>query len=162
MTTKNCPNCSEEVPAVANLCKHCFHDFRVPVVKRASPIWTLLLFTIAVAIAASAAYGYRHSLYARSKISIDQETKSIVFTTTDTEGTEATRVYFKDIAGIEYRKNAKPRPFEVVVRTTSGRSFVYSQSSDPLDFQARQLSDTVGQPLSTQDEYRKPDVLTRE
>ena len=161
MSTKICPNCNAEVASVANLCKHCFHDFHTPVVKKKSPWWTLLFLACGTAIVSAMAFGYMADQKKVFNITIDQETQSIVFTTRYADRTEAERVYFKDISSIEYKMNARPRPFEVDVVTVRGDRFVYQQSSDPIEFEARQLSEITGKPYLTKDEYIAPDVLKK-
>ena len=52
MNTKICPNCNAEVPGVAHLCKHCFHDFHVVMPKRKSPLFTLLFLAVTVGVGA--------------------------------------------------------------------------------------------------------------
>jgi ribosomal protein L40E len=158
VTTKYCPNCNAEVPSVANLCKHCFHDFNVVPPKKKSPLWTLLFLANGCAIVSALAFGYMHDQNKTFKISVDQETKSIVFTTTYADHTEADRVYFKDIATIDYVKNTQPRPFEIDVVTVKGDRYVYQQSSDPLDFQAHQLSELLDKPVSTKDTVEMPTI----
>jgi hypothetical protein len=146
---KSCPNCNAEVPAVANLCKHCFHDFHTVVAKRKSPLWPVLFFALGSALVSAAAYAHIHSVNRTSKVSIDGETERIVFTTVYASGPESTQVFFKDVATVEYVMDASPRPFEVAVVTSSGERHVMSQADDSLDFKARQLSEMLGKPLVT-------------
>ena len=58
MSTKICPNCNAEVPGVAHLCKHCFHDLHVVVPKRKSPLFPILFFAVGSALVSAMAYGY--------------------------------------------------------------------------------------------------------
>ena len=157
MSTKICPSCQTEVPALANLCKHCFHDFHLPVVKRSSPLWTILFLAVGTAIVTAMAYGYIQSQQHTQNISIDPETKSIVFTTTWSDHTEANRVFYKDIDRIEYVKNAHPRPFEIAIVTTDGDRYIYQQSADPLAYPAKQLGDTIGHRVETIDTSGRDD-----
>ena len=50
METKTCPGCSEDVPAEAARCKHCFHDFNAVQEKKTSPVLTLLALFAAMAV----------------------------------------------------------------------------------------------------------------
>lgn len=161
MSTKICPNCNAEVPSVAHLCKHCFHDFHVVMPKRKSPLFPVLLFAAGSAIVAAIAYGYMHDANRTYNISLDQETESIVFTTVYSDRTEADRVYFKDISTIEYVKNTSPRNFEVAVLTTKGERFIYMQSDEPLEYQGSQLADGLKKPMITRDESGAPDVANK-
>jgi ribosomal protein L40E len=162
VSTKICPNCNAEVPGVANLCKHCFHDFNVVVPKKKSPLFTLLFLAVGTAIVSAGAYGYIYSQNKTYKISVDQETKSIVFTTKYADHVETDRVMFKDVASVEYVKNAEPRPFEVAVVTARGDRYVYQQGDDPLDYQARQLATLMDKPLAEKDNYEAPTVLKKQ
>ena len=152
MSTKICPNCNAEVPSVAHLCKHCFHDFHQVVPKKKSPLFTVLFLAVGTALVSAGVYGYVHTQNRTSKISVDQETQSIVFTTTYADHTEADRVYFKDVSMVEYVKNTSPRPFEVAVVTTKGARYVYQQADEPIEFQATQLADVIKRPVVTKDE----------
>ena len=158
MSTKICPNCENSVPAVANLCKHCFHDFHVVVPKKKSPLFPILLFAVGSALVSAMAYGYIHSQNRTFNISIDQETESMVFTTVFSDRTEAERVYWKDVSTIEYVKNTSPRPFEVAVLTTRGDRFIYLQSGEPAEYQAQQLADSIKRPMIVRDDSGAPAI----
>jgi uncharacterized protein (UPF0333 family) len=160
LSTKVCPNCSAEVTSVANLCKYCFHDFNVVIPKKKSALFTVLFLAVGTAIVSAMAFAYIHDQNKTFKISVDQETKSIVFTTTYSDHTEADRVYFKDINAVEYVKNAQPRPFEVAILTGNKR-YVFEQSSDPLDYKAKTLAEQLGAPYSEKDDYVPPAVLEK-
>ncbi len=161
MSTKICPNCNAEVPSVAHLCKHCFHDFHVPQPKRKSPLFPILFFAVGSALVSALAYGYIHGQNKTYNISLDQETESIVFTTVYTDRTEAERVYWKDVSTVEYVKNTSPRPFEVAVVTTKGVRHIYMQGDDPLDYQAQQLADGIKRPVVVRDESGAPDIASK-
>lgn len=152
MSTKICPNCNAEVPSVAHLCKHCFHDFHVVVPKKKSPLFTILFLAVGTALVSAGAYGYIHSQNRMSKISVDEETESIVFTTTYADRTEADRVFWKDVSMVEYVKNTSPHQFEVVVVTQKGERHVYQAGNEPLDYPAQQLADVIKRPMVVKDE----------
>lgn len=159
MSTKICPNCGAEVPSVANLCKHCFHDFNVVVPPKKSPLFTVLFLAFGMAIVSAIVFGYVKGQHRTYNISVDQETQSIVFTTKYADRTEAERVFFKDVATVEYVTNTYPMPFEVAILTNDGERHVYQRSVDPLDFQARQLGEYLSKPVVTRSEYEAPGVL---
>lgn len=158
MTTKFCPNCNAEVPGIANLCKQCFHDFNVATPKKKSALFTILFLLNGMAIVTAIAFAYIHDQQQTSQISVDEETKSIVFTTMRATGPDVDRVYFKDVTSVEYLKNTQPRPFEIAILTTRGERHVYEQSSDPLDFQARQLAEQLDKPLTEKDTVEMPTI----
>ncbi len=156
MSTKFCPNCGAEVPAIANLCKHCFHDFNVKLPKKKSPWWSLLFLFFGCSIVLAMAFAYVNDAQRSYRVAVDEETASMVFTTTFGNGsTSAERVYFKDISKIEYVKNTRPRPFEIAVITVSGDRLVYQQGADDLDLAALALRDMTGRPLEERDEYAR-------
>jgi hypothetical protein len=161
LSTKTCPNCNAEVPTVANLCKHCFHDFHMVVAKRKSPVFPILLFAAGTGIVTALTYGYVHTQHRTSRISVDAETESIVFTTTYASGTEVDRVYFKDVSNVEYVMNTRPRPFEVAIVTSHGDRFVYKQGEDPLDHVARTLGELIEKPVITKNEVETPNTIKK-
>lgn len=159
MSTKICPNCGAEVPSAANLCKHCFHDFNVVIPPRKSPLFTVLFLLFGMAIVSAAVFGFVKGQHRTYNISVDQETQSIVFTTKYADHTEAERVYFTDVASVEYVTNTYPMPFEVAIVTNKGARHVYQRSVDPLDFQASQLGEYLNKPVVTRSDYEAPGVL---
>lgn len=156
MSTKVCPNCGAEVPSVANLCKHCFHDFNMVVPKRKSPWFTLLVLAASTAIVAALAFSYIHSQSRTFKISVNKETEQIVFVTKYADHTESDTVPFKDVSAVEYVMNAHPRPFEIAILTTRGDRYVYQQGDDQLDLAAQKLGEFLGKPVVTRDQYDHP------
>jgi hypothetical protein len=157
LSTKVCPNCGTEVPSVANLCKHCFHDFNMVVAKKQSPWFTLLVLAASTAIVAAIAFSSMHK-QGRTKISVNKETEQIVFVTKYADHTESDTVAFKDVSAIEYVMNARPRPFEIAILTTRGERFVYQQADEPIDVDARQLGEFLGKPVVDKDLYDVPAV----
>ena len=64
------------------------------------------------------AFAWQHSAGASLRVTVDEETESIVFTTTYADRTEADRVPFKDISSIELNRNASPLRNEIEVIST--------------------------------------------
>ncbi len=151
MSTKICPNCSAEVPAIANLCKHCFHDFHYVPPKKKSPLWTVLFLILGTSVVAAMVFAHIYSRQKVMHISLDRETKSIVFTTKYPDRTDADRVNFGDIASVEYLKNATGKPYQVWVVTTSSKRFLYAESNDMLTTEAHRLAETISRPLVERD-----------
>lgn len=148
MSHKICPNCNAEVPSVANLCKHCFHDFHTVVAKRSSPLWPVLFLAFGSGVVSAMAYQSMHADSRTSRVAIDGETERIVFTDVYSDGPVSQQVFFKDIESVEYKMDGSPRPFEVAVITSAGDRFVMSQADEPLDFKARQVADMLDKPLN--------------
>ena len=48
MATKTCPSCGEDVPVVADRCKHCFHDFNEAPPKKSGLFGLMLLLAAMV------------------------------------------------------------------------------------------------------------------
>jgi uncharacterized protein (DUF983 family) len=47
MATKLCPDCAEQVPEKANVCRHCGHDFVAAAAEPApTPRWPIVVFVI--------------------------------------------------------------------------------------------------------------------
>lgn len=156
VSTKICPNCNAEVPSIANLCKHCFHDFHVVVAPKKSPWWTLLFLGVGTSIVAAWAFAYLQGQYKTSNISIDRGSQLMVFTTKYPDRTEASRVYFKDVAQVEYVKNTAPQPFMIFVVTKKGERFTFAGSGEPIDYKARDLATELGATVIEKDEYAGP------
>jgi ribosomal protein L40E len=152
MNTKICPNCGAEVPTIANLCKHCFFDFNLPPPKRQSPLWPILFLAFGTSMVAAASYAYQHTTGASRRVTVDEETESIVFTITYADRTEAERIRFKEISSIELDRNASPMHYEIEVISTGGERFVFAQSNSPLEMEAQKLAETTGRPLVVKDD----------
>jgi hypothetical protein len=146
---KICPNCNAEVPAVANLCKHCFHDFHTVVAKRSSPLWPLLFLALGSGIVSVMAFSDMHGNSRTSRVAIDGETDRIVFTEVYSDGPKSTQIFFKDVESVEYKMDGSPRPFEVAILTTSGERLVMSQGDEPLEYKARQMAEMLDRPMTS-------------
>lgn len=151
METKICPNCGAEVVSIANLCKHCFHDFTVKPVVRKSPVFPLLLLALATSLVAAGVYSWQASLIHVSRIVVDNETQTIVFATAYPGKIDADRVKFADVASIEYLKHATKFPYQIDVVTRSGERFVYDQSDRQLDYAVASLEKTLNLRAVTKD-----------
>ena len=151
---KNCPNCHAEVPAIANLCKHCMHDFNVQAPKKSNPLWTILFLALATAMVSAMVFAHIYGQQKDTHITVDRETKSIVFTTKYPDRTDVDRVFWKDISSVEYLKNTQPLPFQVWVVTNNGDRFEYTESREMLDVDAQRLADMIGKTVVIKDEYK--------
>lgn len=151
MSTKICPNCNAEVPAIANLCKHCFHDFHVVPPPKKSPLWTLLFLALGTSLVSAMVFAH---IYAQQKVMtnvVDKETKSIVFTTKTPDDVDSVRVYWKDISAVEYLTHAEGMEHQVWIVRTDGKRNLYTESNENLTIDAHRLSETVGKPLVERD-----------
>jgi ribosomal protein L40E len=153
MNMKICPNCNAEVPDVANLCKHCFHDFNLPPPKKNSPFWSLLIGAFGTALFGAILYTVVPSRVMVSNVTLDPETESFIFTTTYSDKRiSAERVRFKDISAIELNRNASPKHYQIDLITIAGKHHTYAQSDTPLEGDAQRLADTSKRPLVIKDD----------
>jgi hypothetical protein len=145
--TKTCPHCSADVIEAANLCKHCFHDFRAVKPAQRSPLVILAGALLATGLVAVLGFTSLRDKHRATNIHADQETKRFVIVTTTPTGREVKQVAFADIAAVEYNKAASPEPFEVSVVTTDGRRQVLRNDSEGLDAVAQGYAAMLGQKL---------------
>ncbi len=151
MSTTICPNCNAEVPAIANLCKHCFHDFHYVPPKKKSPLWTLLFLALGTSLVSAMVFAHIAAQQKVMNISIDRETQSIVFTTKYPDRTEADRVKWSEVASVEYLLHGEGKLFQVWVVTTGSKRYLYSESDDMLTLEAHRLAETIRRPLVERD-----------
>ena len=133
MSKKSCPSCGAEVPSAATRCKHCFHEFGADegLPKKSSGL-VLLLGTIAAMVCVGAAamyYVVNHQAVKRNVV-IDQETASVVWTRTSSQGTETDRLPFADIKEIEFVIGGKRATWEVYAVTQGGSKKLLHQSDE--------------------------------
>ena len=145
MNMKDCPKCGATVPAVARLCKHCFHDFQAEPKKSSNNLVGFLVLLVLLAGIGTATFGYIVNTNAAEEIVIDPETQSIIITRTTANGTTTTRLHFEDIAKIEYIKS--PGQFEVVAITTDDTRYTIQQSEQPLESDANGKARVIDCPL---------------
>jgi hypothetical protein len=151
MSKKTCPSCGAEVPSAASRCKHCFHEFGggegIP--KKSSGL-VLLLATLAAMLCVGAAamwYVVNHQAVKRNVV-IDQETQSVVWTRTSSQGTETDRLAFENIKEIEFVIGGKRATWEVyAVQLDGDKKLLHSSSTDSLDGYADHISHVMEKPL---------------
>jgi ribosomal protein L40E len=151
VSTKLCPNCNADVPAIANLCKHCFHDFHRVEPRKKSPLWTLLFLALGTSLVSAMAFAHIYAQQKVMNISIDRETASIVFTTKYPDRTDAERVKWSDVSSVEYLLHGEGKLYQVWVVTTGSKRYLYSESDDMLTIEAHRLAETIGRPLVERD-----------
>lgn len=145
--TKTCPHCSVEIVEAANLCKHCFHDFRAVQPAQRSPLILLAGALLALGLVAVLGFSSLRDKHRATNIHADQETKRFVVVTTTPTGRGVLQVPFAEIASVEYNKAARPEPFEVSVVTTDGARQVLRNDSEGLDAVAQGYAAMLGQKL---------------
>jgi hypothetical protein len=150
--TKDCPSCGEEVPKVAYRCKHCFHDFDAPAKSTswAGPIALLVSFA-AMAVVGAVTLFVIVSRPIEERILVDQDTKSVIWTTQYRTGITTDRLMWSDIISLEYalRNNGT---YAVRAITTDGDRRVIHEGTSPLTSQANQYAELMGKDLAVVDE----------
>lgn len=146
MATKTCPSCGADVPSVASVCKHCFHDFTEVQPKRTNPLVIILGFLVAMAVVGAAAFAHLYYNNAAERIVVDAETQSIVITRTTASGTTTDRVPFSDVQKIEHVIGGKKSMFEVVAVTTDGDRVIVQSGEQPMVGHAEHIAQVIGKP----------------
>lgn len=156
MSTKPCPNCDNLVPDVANLCKHCSHDFHAPAPKSKSPWLPLAAMILGTGLVAIWGFSTMRDAHKRSSVFLDEETKRVVVITSLPDRHESTQVSYDAVAGLEYVKNGTPHPYEFALLTRGDERFVVAAGEDALDEKVRAYEAALGKTAII-----KGDVLER-
>lgn len=143
MSKKTCPSCGEMVPTAAMRCKHCFHEFATDEpVKKTSGI-LLLLGTVAAMVCVGAGVMYyvvNHQAVKRN-VSIDQESQSVVWTRTSSQGIETDRLPFAEIKELEFVVGGKRSTWEVyAVQLDGEKKLLHSSDEGTLKGYAEHIS----------------------
>ena len=135
METKTCPGCSEDVPADAARCKHCFHDFNAVVEKKTSPVLTALVLFAAMAVLGGGTFWWVSTRATECKVDISQERASITWVCQYATGPKADRVVkFGDVAKVLYESGGQAEDTYVVsVCLKSGECHEVDNSRKPLE-----------------------------
>jgi hypothetical protein len=152
MSTKDCPSCGAEVPVGATRCKECFHDFTD---DRGSGklVWLgplIVLGSIALmAISGSLILLFIWSQPVEIRALVDQETRSVVWTTKYRTGVETDRLMFDQVVKIEHTGSGGT--FQVVAVTVDGDRRVITEAEQPLDGDARHYAQMMEKPFEDVD-----------
>jgi hypothetical protein len=144
--TKTCPGCSEEVPAAAARCKHCFHDFNAVVEKKTSPVLTLLVLCAAMAVLGGGTFWWVSTRATECKVDISEERASITWVCQYATGPKADRVVkFSDVDKVLYESGGQAEDtFVVSVCLKSGECHEVDNSRKPLQGTAAHMAQVVG------------------
>jgi len=152
--TKECPSCGTEVPRSAFRCKHCFHDFDEDT-GRSSMVWAgpiaLLVSFAAMAVVGAVTLAVIVSRPLEERILVDQDTRSVVWTTQYRTGITTDRLMWSDIIRLEYvtRRNGT---FAVRAITADGDQRVIHEGPSPLTSEANQYAELMDKELAVIDE----------
>lgn len=152
MQTKECPSCGEDVVHVAYRCKHCFHDFEAP---KSSGSWAGPI-ALLVSFAAMAVVGVVVLLVIVSRplderILVDQDTRSVIWTTQYRTGITTDRLMWTDIIKLEYA-TLSSGTYVVRAVTTDGDRRIIHEGPSPLRSEANQYAELMDKPLDIVDE----------
>jgi hypothetical protein len=151
VNTKTCPSCGADVPVAATRCKECFHDFASEAPK--SMNWLGPLFALGVvalmAVIASVVAAFVFVQPLEQHVLVDDETRSIVWTTKYRTGITTDRMMFDQVASLELASEGGE--FVITAVSTTGDRKEVTRSESPLDSQARAYSKIMEKPLVEQD-----------
>ncbi len=144
MSKKTCPSCGAEVPSAATRCKHCFYDFTAdeqPAKKSSGLVLLLATLDAMICVGAGAMYYIVNHQAVKRNVVIDQETSSVVWTRTSSQGTETERLAFEDIVEIEFVIGGKRSTWEVyAVKTDGDRKLLHQSDESSLEGYADHIS----------------------
>ncbi len=144
MSKKTCPSCGAEVPSAATRCKHCFYDFTAdeqPAKKSSGLVLLLATLAAMICVGAGAMYYIVNHQAVKRNVVIDQETSSVVWTRTSSQGTETERLAFEDIVEIEFVIGGKRSTWEVyAVKTDGDRKLLHQSDESSLEGYADHIS----------------------
>jgi hypothetical protein len=148
---KTCPSCGAEVPAAANRCKECFHDFTEVPPRSSSPV-ALLVALAAMAIVGSLTFWYLTGMPTDQRILVDEGSRTVQWVKQFQDGTlDSERISFDDIGKLEYVVTSSG-DFEIVAITLSGERKLIQQDKDkPLELQAERYARVMGKTLDKVD-----------
>ncbi len=143
---KECPSCGAEVPAAANRCKECFHDFTETKKRSFGLIGVLAGFT-AMAILGAGTFWYVANTPINTSILVSEETHTIDFIKQYRSGAETESVAWDEIGKLEHIIRANG-DFEIVAVKKSGERVLVEKSLDrPLISKAEYYSKLMEKPL---------------
>ncbi len=152
MEMKPCPSCGTEVPAVANRCKVCFHDFKSAPERNGSPIAILAALALAIVVAGGA-FWYLSQMPTDKRILVDQETQTIQWITQYSGNRLKTdRVKFDEITKLEHVVSSDGA-YQILALTSDGeRKVVEEDRSASLALKAQKYARIMNKPLENKDE----------
>jgi hypothetical protein len=152
MKTKDCPSCGLTVPKSASRCKECWHDFDTPETTGswAGPIALLVSFA-AMAFVGALVLGFIVMQPTEERILVDQDTRSVVWTTQYRTGIETQRLLWDDILKLEY-VTQRTGTYAIKALTTKGDRMVIQEGPSPLRSEASQYAKLMEKELVVVDE----------
>jgi hypothetical protein len=133
VSKKTCPSCGAEVPSAASRCKHCFHDFGAgeDAPRKTSGVIILLVLIVALLGAGFGIATYaQKNIFVKQNIVIDQETESVIWTRTTTDGMSTERLPFSEIKELEFVIGGKKATWVVYAVKNDGEKKLLHQSNE--------------------------------
>ena len=154
MSTKTCPSCGEEVPAAANRCKECFHDFTEDAPAKTSGPIILLATLAAMAVVAALTFFVVSQRPLDQRILVDEETESVVWTTTYRTGPVTERLRWDEIVKIEHVTTSGGAHEIIALTNTGDRKVIERSEGNPLRANAEHYAQVMEKPLDLIDNTR--------
>lgn len=143
---KSCPSCGALVPEAAVRCKECFADLTA---KRSSNTGTMVamlgMFALMAIIGAGVLW-YGASLPLEEKVLVDEDTRSVIWTTKYRSGIQTKRLSWDQIKQIE-SVTTMSGSFEVVAVDLSDNRHVVMASESPLEGEAAAYGSLMEKPV---------------
>jgi ribosomal protein L40E len=133
-----CPQCSNEVPDYAKVCKHCFYDFAAKPERKFPLGLSMGLFLISVV----AMFGTQHLASSQivKRYNLFPESQSLLIASASKDGITADRISFANIEHIEHISGGELHSFEIVAVVNSGERILLQGSEKSLSSQAEEMS----------------------
>ena len=152
MKTKTCPSCGADAPKSAKRCKDCFHDF-VDTPKGfswAGPLALLASFA-GMTVVGAAVLLFLVTRPLEERILVDEDTRSVVWTTQYRTGVTTDRLMWDDIVTLEYA-SLRSGSFASRAVTQKGDRRIVQESESPLRSEAAQYAALMEKELVVVDE----------
>lgn len=155
METKTCPSCGADVPAVANRCRHCFHDFHVKAPARGRGAASFVAALAGMAVVSAATFWWMSQQPTDTQILVDGSSRTIQWVQQFQDGDLKTdRVAFDDVVRVEYRVSGMGDNEIAVVLADGGRKVVEARRNQNLQLKAEEYAKLIGKPLELKDETK--------
>lgn len=155
METKNCPSCGADVPAVANRCRHCFHDFTVKPTPRGRGAASIVAVLAGMAVLSALTFWWMSQQPTDTRILVDGGSRTIQWVQQFEDGDLKTdRVAFDDVARVEYRVSGMGDSEIAVVLANGDRKVIETRRNQNLQLKAEEYAKLIGKPLELNDETK--------
>lgn len=143
---KECPSCGAEVPAAANRCKECFHDF-TETKKRSFGLIGLLAGFTAMALVGAGTFWYIANTPVNESILVSEETHTIDFVKQYRSGAKTESLAWDEIGKLEHIIKANG-DFEIIaVKKNGDRVRIMESRDQPIISKAEYYSKLMNKPL---------------